>query len=510
MIKAIKIPQVSTNEENVTIIEWFVEDLGHVKEGDDICSVETSKAVFQIVAEKTGYVKILVKELNEVKTQSIAGYIADTKEELDSIKESVAQDKDNLSCVAQQMGVQGVKNVIVPSEKIVSDKAKKLAHELGVDLEGIDKKVIREKDIYAVIAETKKLVDREFLESVAKGKDFSTLSQEKKIALYRKAGAYIGKNVSMGQGCSIICDYIHIDDNVTLGEDVYIEAEKFHIGIFSSVGNNTKIVTGEINIGKGVEINQDVIVDLSGGRTRDSKLIIGDRSLIAAYVYINTSRTVELENNVALSPYAKIYTHAYWQSVLDGYYADFKNVKIKSNSWIGSAAQIMPGVVVNEGSIVLSNSTVVTAVEAQSMVAGVPAQVIRKKLKKELTIEAKIIRLIHILKEFKDYLEFRKCNVNVEDAVEYSKLKIKHNTMLVDIVLLKKNCLREWPSNTIVLSFGKIKQKVYALFDLVGLEFSGKEDVMVKELRNFLRRYGIVFSPLTARFHWQEGLGKKG
>jgi len=507
MIKPIKIPQLSVNDVYVTIVEWCVKDFDFVKNGDHVCSVETSKAVFQIVAEKRGYVKILVRELSEAMTQSVIGYIADAKEELASVKENAPQAKETPRPALLNIETESVNKIIVPSEKIVSDSAKKLAQELGVDLGRINKKVIREKDVYAVIAKTKGAVNKKFLESVVKNKGFENLSQDKKIALYRKAGAHMGKNISMGQGCKIICDYIYINDSVTLGKDVYIEAEKFSIDIFSSVADNAKIETGEINIGRGVEIGHGVVVDLSGGRTRNSKLIIGDRSLIAAYVYINTSRTVELEDNVALSPYVKIYTHAYWQSVLDGYHADFKNVKIESNSWIGSAAQIMPGVVVHEGAIVLSNSTVVTDVEAQTMVAGVPAQVVRENLKKELTIEAKIGRLIHILEEFKDYLEFKKCIISVEDTNEYFKLKVRHRTILVNIVLFKKNQLMGELDDSIVLSFGKIKQKVRALFDLVGLEFSGKEDVMVKELRNFLRRYGIVFLPLTARFRWQEGLG---
>jgi acetyltransferase-like isoleucine patch superfamily enzyme len=56
---------------------------------------------------------------------------------------------------------------------------------------------------------------------------------------------------------------------------------------------------------------------------------------------------------------------------------DISPVHIKRNAWIGAAATILPGVTVGENSVVAAGALVAKDVPDNTVVAGVPAKVIR-------------------------------------------------------------------------------------------------------------------------------------
>lgn len=57
---------------------------------------------------------------------------------------------------------------------------------------------------------------------------------------------------------------------------------------------------------------------------------------------------------------------------------DLKPIRIEKNAWIGAAATILPGVTVGENAVVAAGAVVLTPVEANTVVAGVPARVVKK------------------------------------------------------------------------------------------------------------------------------------
>ncbi len=54
-----------------------------------------------------------------------------------------------------------------------------------------------------------------------------------------------------------------------------------------------------------------------------------------------------------------------------------KEVVIEDNVWIGTGVIILPGVNIGEGSIIGAGSVVSRNVPAKSIVAGIPARIIR-------------------------------------------------------------------------------------------------------------------------------------
>lgn len=112
-----------------------------------------------------------------------------------------------------------------------------------------------------------------------------------------------------------------------------------------------------IRIGDDVDFASDVLVTAGG------KVVIGDRVLIGY-------RTVILSANhvVPKSP-ERIFGAGH----------DKKPVRIEADAWIGACCVILPGVTIGEGAVVAAGSVVTKDVAPFSVVAGVPARIIRMR-----------------------------------------------------------------------------------------------------------------------------------
>lgn len=106
-----------------------------------------------------------------------------------------------------------------------------------------------------------------------------------------------------------------------------------------------------IRLGRNIFINHACsFLDL-GGITIEDDVMIGPRVNIAS-----EGHHVEADKRKTLVPGA---------------------VVVKRNAWIGAAATIMPGVTVGENSVVAAGAVVTRDVPANTVVAGVPAKVVK-------------------------------------------------------------------------------------------------------------------------------------
>ena len=100
---------------------------------------------------------------------------------------------------------------------------------------------------------------------------------------------------------------------------------------------------------------------------------LGNKTDIGAFVYINASRGVVIEDDVQIGSHCSIYS----VSTIDNKQA---KVVLKKNCKIGTHSVIMPGVTVGENSIIGAFSFVNKDIPANVIAFGVPAKVIKKIL----------------------------------------------------------------------------------------------------------------------------------
>lgn len=319
-------------------------------------------------------------------------------------------------------------------------------------------------------------------------------------------GWSVAPGAAIAPGARIVARRVVLAEGAVVGEGTRIEADAVYLGPQAKVGARTGVVTGELVAADGAYIGEGVDVDLGGGRSAESRLLVGRAGLVSPRCFVNTCREVVLEDESALSPGAYVFTHRFWQSVLDGYTVAFAGVRLCADAWVGSGCQVLPGVVVGAGAVVMSNSTVAGPVPPECMAAGVPAVVVRRGLRRELVAADKDGIVRDILREFAGHLAFKGCTVRAQgDSLEVGLADGTRRT----VVFLPHEArgghgAQAAPApGSVVLAFGPLPGAGTgcSVFDLAAREFSGPQDRLVHELRNFLRRRGLRFAP----FAWDGG-----
>ena len=145
-----------------------------------------------------------------------------------------------------------------------------------------------------------------------------------------------------------------------------------------SIGNNTILVSHNI-LGCWTSHN---------GIDYDPHIIIGDNTAIGEYTQISAAKEVRIGNGVLTGRFVYISDNNHGTSCL----TDLKmqpskrdlyikgSVVIEDNVWIGDKASILSGVTIGKGAIVACNAVVTKNVPPYSVVAGVPAKVIKSNI----------------------------------------------------------------------------------------------------------------------------------
>ncbi|MFX0141335.1 MAG: acyltransferase [Candidatus Hodarchaeota archaeon] len=140
----------------------------------------------------------------------------------------------------------------------------------------------------------------------------------------------------------------------------HIFTEILHLIRRHALGNKLRILLlkmANANVGNNVYIGQELFI-LDAGKTH--LLTLGDNVVIAPFVIIL------IHTDPTPSPLSKIYP----KTTLP--------VKIKKGVWIGSRATIFGGVTIGEYSVIAAGTVITKDVPPYSVVAGVPAKVIKR------------------------------------------------------------------------------------------------------------------------------------
>ncbi|WP_288937929.1 DapH/DapD/GlmU-related protein [uncultured Sphingomonas sp.] len=144
-----------------------------------------------------------------------------------------------------------------------------------------------------------------------------------------------------------------------------------------------------IALGRRLTVGIGLRIDAFGGAGNGPLVRIGDDVEINDHVHIAAVRSVTIGDNALIASRVFISDHNHGD--LDGDATEngpdvppakrplaAAPVSIGARVWIGEGAMILPGVTIGDGAIVGGGSVVTRDVAAATVVAGVPARVVRR------------------------------------------------------------------------------------------------------------------------------------
>jgi len=521
MVHEIEVPTINSNEDEAKLLEWFRRKGDFVKKEEVICTLETSKATFELESEYEGYFLPLVEAGSKVKFQESIAFIGDS---ISEIEESVPTIKED-----------DLKEIT--SEKKWTKKAELVARKYRIDISVIDKQgLIMEKDVQDYLLEQKPpvanenetemhtilrgivtsnitfplhfydekkgVIDSTFLEYLSSNMEsFGNLSSHEKCELYRKHGGAIGKNVTLGKGTVIISPQIIIDNDAEISDNSIIQCEeKFAIGKLSRFGSNLDAKCRIAIVGSNIYAGQNIRIGGGGHKDPWAVLVVGDLTYIGDDVFVNTCRPVLIGREVFLTQRSILVTHNIGHSVLEGYENRFAPVLLEDRSQIGMNCTIYAGIRIGRDAIVGSNSYVISDIPAGKFAIGVPAKVFGDSSHsvsrfRQVKLSRKIISDYHELLTLKKYMV---CDIFDNNGYGFM---LEYNEKRFMIVFIEKyETDIDKPSDVdemVILTLDYLKRTLpegCAIVDLLDKAIYGHGGLFLNSTREFLRKRGIRFS----------------
>ncbi|MDM1086234.1 CatB-related O-acetyltransferase [Myroides odoratimimus] len=136
----------------------------------------------------------------------------------------------------------------------------------------------------------------------------------------------------------------------------------------------------KVKVGKGVRVEPRVFL---------SKSSIGDYSYVGHNCVIDNTI---IGNYCSIAAFVQLggMEHSHWWLSMSTYLSNIgkkEKTVIGNDVWIGSKVSVRGGVTIGNGAVIGSNAVVLKDVDPYTIVAGVPAKVIGKRLNDELIVK---------------------------------------------------------------------------------------------------------------------------
>lgn len=179
-----------------------------------------------------------------------------------------------------------------------------------------------------------------------------------------------------------------IFDRLQAGESVPFDDPQYS-EIFGIVSRTMKLLA-ELNASVDSSTVRKILSEIIG-QTIDAsttlflpfQINLGKFTRIGKNVFINHDCTfldmggITIEDDVMIGPKVCITTEGHPLNPQERKQLQVKPVVIKQNAWIGAGATILPGVTIGENSVVAAGAVVSKDVPANTIVAGIPAKVVK-------------------------------------------------------------------------------------------------------------------------------------
>jgi acetyltransferase-like isoleucine patch superfamily enzyme len=133
-----------------------------------------------------------------------------------------------------------------------------------------------------------------------------------------------------------------------------------------------------IHLGKGVALDEGVVLLVSGGNRAEPVLRIGDRSYINRHVILDGSLSLRIGSDCMIGPFTYLTDHDHGP---EGRRADLveRPTIIEDGVWIGAHVTVLKGVRIGRGAVVGAGSVVTRDVPPGVTVAGNPARLLERR-----------------------------------------------------------------------------------------------------------------------------------
>jgi len=159
--------------------------------------------------------------------------------------------------------------------------------------------------------------------------------------------------------------------------------------IFEAATRTMKILA-ELNNSANIDHIRQLLSEITGNQLDASTTVLapfyinlGIFTRIGKNVFINHACTfldiggITIEDDVLIGPKASLITESHPLNPAERKALMVKPIVIKRNAWIGAGATLLPGVTVGENAVVAADAVVSKNVPANTVVAGVPAKIIK-------------------------------------------------------------------------------------------------------------------------------------
>ncbi len=149
-------------------------------------------------------------------------------------------------------------------------------------------------------------------------------------------------------------------------------------------------LSADLNTATSVDEIRDRLSELIGHKIDGTTRVFipfytnfGKHIRIGNHVFINHACTfldlggITVEDYVQIGPKVNLITENHPLNPEDRKSLDLGGIHIKRNAWLGAACTILPGVTVGENSVVAAGAVVTKDVPDNTVVAGIPAKVVR-------------------------------------------------------------------------------------------------------------------------------------
>lgn len=156
-----------------------------------------------------------------------------------------------------------------------------------------------------------------------------------------------------------------------------VEANRSHFATLQDAGTSRAQLEEAFLAMTGQELDSSVAINLPLYTDYGANIRLGKDIFINTGVMLTDLGGIQIDDHVLIAPFAKILSVNHPTSPKDRRGLLLQKVHLKENAWIGAGATILPGVTVGKNAIVSAGAVVTKDVPDNTIVAGVPAKVIK-------------------------------------------------------------------------------------------------------------------------------------